>query len=95
VPSSYSLVWPDLVSLTPEEEAAVALKRTESIVKFVQGGGEAIMTPLDFYTRILQVPADEALAVVAAAAEAATEREEEEPTEEGEDQFDEDEDEEP
>ena len=57
-------------TLTELEKAEVAVKRADSIAKYVQGGGEGIITPLDFYTRIMSMPGKDAESVVEAAMEA-------------------------
>jgi hypothetical protein len=63
-PKSYSIVWPDLESLTEEEQATVAVKRTEALAKYVQSGSEVTLHPMDFLVRILGMSQDEATKVL-------------------------------
>lgn len=63
-PKSYAAVWPDLDSLTDIEQAAVAVQRTDAMAKFVQGGVDAMLHPMDFYTRILGMTTEEAKIVL-------------------------------
>jgi len=56
----YEVAWPDLGSLSAEAKATIALQRTEAMAKYIQGGGAALMGELDFLTRILDMPVDEA-----------------------------------
>jgi len=53
VPDGYSVVWPDADTLSPEENASVAEKHTNSMAKYVQGGVEALVPPVDYLTRVL------------------------------------------
>ncbi len=63
-PKEYSVVWPDLEALTELEQAEIALKRTEALAKYVGGNVGVIMEPVDFYTRILALPNEEADAIL-------------------------------
>ena len=69
-PIGYSTVWPDLNSLTEEEQAAVSLKRTEAMAKYVQGSVEALVAPMDYLVRVMGMTQEEAEAIVAAALQA-------------------------
>lgn len=82
-PEGFSVVWPDLDALTDEQKAAVALKRTEAMAKYIQGDVESIMVPLDFFTRILDMTQEEAEAVVKAATQMLEEHQDEEEELEG------------
>lgn len=77
-PEGYSVVWPDLNTLTDEQQALIALKRTEALTKYVLGDVESVIAPLDYLTRILSMPADEAEAVLEARVESLEQDEEEE-----------------
>ncbi|MFA5056517.1 MAG: anti-CBASS Acb1 family protein [Opitutaceae bacterium] len=59
-PDQYSVVWSDTERLTLQEQATVAVSRTDALVKYVQGGVESLITPLYFLTRILGIPDTEA-----------------------------------
>ncbi len=63
-PNGYSAVWPDLDSLTDDEQATIAVKRTESLAKYVQGGVENLIAPVDFLTRIIGLTQAEAEAIM-------------------------------
>ena len=69
-PKEYFVKWPDLDTLTEEEQAVVALKRTEALAKYVQGSVESIIAPMDFLTRILGMEEQEAEAAIAEAMKA-------------------------
>lgn len=63
-PEGYSVVWPELDALTDEQKAGIAVKRTEALAKYVQGGVEGVFAPLDYLVRILGMPQEEAEAVI-------------------------------
>lgn len=69
-PKTYTVRWPDLASMSEEEQARVAGLIIDVMVKYIQGGIENMMTPLDFMTRILHWEQDEAEGVIDAAMEA-------------------------
>lgn len=59
-PKSFQVVWPDMNSLTLEEQADISSKRTEAMAKFVAGGvGDELMTQQDFLTRELGYTSEE------------------------------------
>ncbi len=60
----YSVVWSDLDTLSEEEQASVAQKRTEAMVKYVQGSGESLVPPLDYLVSFLGMPVEEAEALL-------------------------------
>jgi hypothetical protein len=85
----YHVEWPESVVLTEDERASIALTTTDSITKFVQGGGDNLMTERDFMTKILEMPESEADAILEAKMEELEEEQalegemfEEEPVEE-------------
>ena len=57
----YKVVWPDLNALTPEEQAAIAERRTKALATYVGGGVNAVIDPLDFLVKVLDFGRDEAL----------------------------------
>jgi len=59
-PEGYSATWPDLTSLTEDEKATIANKRTEAMAKYIQGSVEAILPPMDFLVRELGYTEDQA-----------------------------------
>jgi len=77
-PDGYSVVWPDLGALTEEEQARIAVQRTEAMVKYVGGNVEALMTPLDYLMRVLGMTREAAMAILEATLAAEEESVEEE-----------------
>ncbi len=78
-PKGYSVVWPDLDSLTESEKAAIALSKTDTMLKYIGGSVESLMAPVDFLTRILGFELEAAESIVSSVEET---EEEEEPLEE-------------
>lgn len=68
-PSEYQVSWPDLNALSDDEKATIAHKRVESIVKFITGDGEQMMSKVDFYVHILDMEPEEANQLVESAEE--------------------------
>lgn len=52
-PKGYSIKWPDLDSQTEATKATIAVQKVQALVSFTGGVPESIMTPIDFYTRIM------------------------------------------
>lgn len=69
-PDKYSIEWPDLSSQSDAERATVLNSRTTAFQAYVQGGVEALMTPIDYLTREAGYDEDEAEAILAEAAKA-------------------------
>ena len=69
-PKEYFVKWSDLDTLTEEEQASVALKRTEALAKYVQGSVESVIAPFDFFTRILGMKEEEVESMIAEAMKA-------------------------
>jgi hypothetical protein len=63
-PKDVKIAWNDLNSITATNRADIALKRTQSLMQYVAGGVEQIMSPLDYMTKILNMPIEEANDVV-------------------------------
>jgi hypothetical protein len=63
-PQEYNVKWPDLDALSDHEQAIIAVAKTEAMAKYVGGNVEAIMVPVDFYTEVLGMDDDKAIAVV-------------------------------
>lgn len=63
-PESYDVLWPDVAGLTDQEQAGIAVSRTDAIVKYIAGQGEALIDPLDYLVRILGFTYDEARMVL-------------------------------
>jgi hypothetical protein len=63
-PSGYSVAWPDHTSISQDAKASIALKLSQAISYFLQAGGDALMQPMDFLTRILGLEEEDAQAVM-------------------------------
>jgi len=59
-PKSYKVTWPDMLNLSPEQRATIAEKRIKTMAAYVGGNVEAIMSPIDLYTRELDYDSSEA-----------------------------------
>jgi hypothetical protein len=68
-PKGYSVVWPDLDAMTEDEQAGVAVKRTDAMAKYVQGGVEALIPPLEYFVNVLGFTQEEAAAILEATME--------------------------
>lgn len=71
MPKRYVTAWPDMASLSEEEQARVGGLIVDVMTKYIQGGLEVLMTPMDFMMRILHFSQDEAEGILEAAIEAA------------------------
>lgn len=74
-PKEYDVKWPELDTLSEQEQATVAVVKTDAMSKYVAGNVEAIMVPVDYFTKILGMEDDEAIAVVDEASKAVEEEE--------------------
>jgi len=75
-PISYKVIWPDLETLSDQEKADVAVRRTEAMAKYIQGGIEGgLMDPADFLTRVLYFSQEEAEEIIETVAGALEEEE--------------------
>jgi hypothetical protein len=63
-PKKFCVKWPDLNSLSDTEKADIALKRAQTIHYYMNSGGEAICSPIDFWTRVMGVPDAEAKSIL-------------------------------
>jgi hypothetical protein len=61
----YHVDWPDPETLKPQERADIAVKRTDALAKYVAGGVSSMIDPLDYLTRVLEFPEDEAIEILA------------------------------
>ena len=59
-PDGYQISWPDPETIKPTEQSAIAVQTTDAIVKYVGGGGQSLIDPLDFLTRVLSFDKEEA-----------------------------------
>lgn len=62
--NGYKAKWPDLTEMSATVKADLAGKVASALQTFVQGGLEAIITPMDFLTRVLGKDQEEAQAIL-------------------------------
>lgn len=62
--SGYSVWWPDLTSQTTQEKSQVAFQRTQALTQYAGSPAPLIFPPLDYFSRILGISEDEAVAVL-------------------------------
>jgi hypothetical protein len=70
-PKQYYQDWPDLFSLTDEQKADIALKRTQALAAFVSGGVDTIYPLREFLTLEMHLSDAEADLIIEKAAAAA------------------------
>ena len=63
-PKGYNVSWTDLDSLTDSEQADIAVKQTEAMSKYVQGNVEQLITPLNYFVRVLGFSKEEAMKIL-------------------------------
>lgn len=68
-PEGYSVVWPSLDKMTPVEQAAVSLQKTQAVAAYVAGGVNDVIKPMDFFTRLMGMTDEEAEQIVQTALE--------------------------
>jgi uncharacterized protein len=66
VPYGWKIVWPDISNPSVMEKAEVAIKRTDALVKYVSGGVDSVMAPLEFLTLICGFNDSEAKSIIEA-----------------------------
>lgn len=59
--AGYGVWWPDRTSQTNQEKTQVATATATAISTYVNGGGDAVLTPVDFMIKVLGWSEDEAL----------------------------------
>jgi len=65
--AEYVVEWPDLNTVTDKDKAEVALKRTEALAKYVAASVDSLIPPMEYFTKIMGMDADEAQAIIDAA----------------------------
>lgn len=68
-PKEYFVSWDKADTLTKVEQINVAAAQTSAIAQYVSSGAEALLSPLDFLTRLLGIEEEEAQAILETAAE--------------------------
>jgi hypothetical protein len=64
IPTGFSIEWPDMFSLSDDDKATIAAKRTEALAKYIMGDVQQIITPFDYLTRELGYSDDEAQEII-------------------------------
>lgn len=65
----YIVEWEDLNTPSDKEKATVALNQTQAMAAYVQGGVDAMLPPFFFFTLVLRMTDQQALAVIEASEE--------------------------
>lgn len=65
-PDGYTVYWPSLTEATESEKAAVAVQRTDAMSKYVGGGVDMLVDPLNYLTRIIGLDEDVAMEILEA-----------------------------
>jgi hypothetical protein len=63
----YSVEWPDLDATTDKDKAQIGLFRTQALAAYAAGGVEALVSPLDQFTKIMGIPSERAKSMVESA----------------------------
>lgn len=66
-PTEYRVVWPDLAAPTEADKAGIAVQRTEAFSKYVAGGVDSLVPPMEYLTLVAGMSQDEAEAIMEAA----------------------------
>jgi hypothetical protein len=66
-PVEYTVRFPDLAAPTDEDRAGIALRRTEAFAKYVGGGVDTLIPPMEFLTIVCGMRDEEAEAIMEAA----------------------------
>jgi hypothetical protein len=75
--TGYTVSWPDLDSNTDLSKAQIASTKTQALAAYVSGNVESVMPLMEFYTKILGFPEEEAVLLVKAAEEQQLEQQQE------------------
>ena len=59
-PDDLKVTWPPIEELNESEKMDIANKKTKAMVDYINGGVDALMTPVQFFTEVLGYSADEA-----------------------------------
>jgi len=60
----YDIKWPDIEALSEKDQADVAKVKTEAICSYVRWGAEMMITPFQYFTKILNMSDEEATAII-------------------------------
>lgn len=67
--ADFTVWWPDLNTITDEDRADSALKRTQALSTYVGGGVDTLVPPLEYFTEFLGIEKAMAEVIIQAAAE--------------------------
>lgn len=68
-PMGWTVEWPDMMAPTEEDQAKVAGLKTEAMAKYVAGGVDTLVPPMEFLTLICGLDEDTARSIIEAAVE--------------------------
>ena len=63
-PAKYMVEWPDISEKTDQEKLDAALKKTQALAAYVQGGLESVVTPMAYFTTFLDFTEEEAASIL-------------------------------
>ena len=63
-PKEYNVIWPIDDTLSETDQATISVQRTEALSKYVMGGVEAMIVPVDFLVRVLGFTEEEATEII-------------------------------
>lgn len=63
-PPSYRIHWEDITSISEIDKTRIMVRKTQAISAYIASGGEAVMSLMDFYTRIMHFTEEEAEAII-------------------------------
>ena len=66
-PAGFSVDWPEAVTSSPGEKANVALTKVQAIAAYVSGQLKTELSPMNFWTKIMDLDEEEAASIVSSA----------------------------
>jgi hypothetical protein len=66
-PAEYFVEWPNRQELDPITKATIAVSKTDALSKYVMGEVFSIIPPMEYLTTILDIPEEEAMAILQSA----------------------------
>lgn len=67
-PKQYSVAWGDLNALSDADKAAIAMKNAKALIDYISGGGDQMISPIDFLVSFLGLDTSKARHIIDAAA---------------------------
>jgi len=68
-PNGWKVVWPDLTVPDEKDKAEVADRRTTALAKYVSGGVDVLVPPMEYLTEVMGLDEDAAASILEAAVE--------------------------